>query len=418
MTDSRPTPSAAQLRDQLLQLRQLHEAGALSAEAFQQASTPLQQQLIEAVLATPPAAEPRPLPPGPPPPTATPRTARRPGLWLLALGGATAVAVLGYLGTGSPAALGMPPAGFVADAAAPAASAPHALGADAMAGMVDQLAARLKAQPADADGWAMLGRSYTTLGRHDEALAALRESLKQRPDDAATLADLADALAMRQGRSLKGEPTKLLQQALARDPDQLKALVLAGTAAFDAGDDAAATRHWQRAASVGPADSRLVQLARDGLAELQAKGGPTAAATSASPTAATSTSATATPAAAPAAARISGSVRLAPGLRATPSPEATVFVSARDADGAITMPLAVLRKQVKDLPFSFTLDDGMAMTPQARLSSVRRVVVSVRVSASGQAQPQPGDLAGRSLPVALGASDVVVEIQGAAAPVR
>jgi cytochrome c-type biogenesis protein CcmH len=415
MTDETPTTSVARLREQLLQLRQLHEAGALSAEAFREASAVLQQQLLDAVMATPPAASTPPVPPLPPAALA-PRARQRPLLWLAALGGATAVAVVGYFGTGSPAALGVPPAGFVADGAAPAASAPHALGADAMAGMVEQLAARLKAQPADADGWAMLGRSYTTLGRHDEALAALREALKQRPDDAATLADLADALAMRQGRSLKGEPMKLVQQALARDPDQLKALVLAGTAAFDAGDDAAATRHWQRATAVGPSDSRLVQLARDGLAELQAKGGGSGGVATASPTSAAATLPVAP--AAPTSARISGSVRLAAGVRATQAPEATVFVSARDADGAIRMPLAVLRKQVKDLPFSFTLDDTMAMAPQARLSSARRVVVSVRVSASGQAQPQPGDLAGRSPPVALGSSDVVVEIQGADAPAR
>lgn len=403
-----PIPAAIpKLREQLLQLRQLHEDGALSADALRQAWQPLAQQLVEAVLADTPA-------PGAPPqvrPEAAPaRPVRRPsGIAVAALAGAVALAVAGYTFTGRPAAIGVAPAGWVADAGAPAAAAPHDLGTDAIDAMVGQLAARLKAAPADAEGWAMLGRSYTTLGRHDEALQALREAQKQRPDDAAILADLADALAMQQGRSLEGEPTRLVQQALARDPDQLKALVLAGTAAFDRGDHASAERHWQRAVAAGPADSRLVQMARDGVDELRTL----AAAPGARDRSTPQQSVPAAPNA-----RISGTVRLAEGVRATQPPDATVFVFARAADAAAGMPLALLRRQVKDLPFTFTLDDSMAMSPAARLSGAQRVVVSARISASGQAQPQPGDLVGRSAPVAPGAQGLLVEIGAADAAAR
>jgi len=74
------------------------------------------------------------------------------------------------------------------------------------------------------------------------------------------------------------------------------------------------------------------------------------------------------------------------------------------------MPLAILRLQVKDLPVSFTLDDSLAMSPQARLSSAQRVVVGARISKSGNAMPQPGDLEVLSEPMAVGAKDVKLEI--------
>jgi cytochrome c-type biogenesis protein CcmH len=86
-----------------------------------------------------------------------------------------------------------------------------------------------------------------------------------------------------------------------------------------------------------------------------------------------------------------------------------VFIFARATEGP-RMPLAILRKQVKDLPLSFTLDDSMAMTPAAKLSSAQRVVVGARVSARGDATPQPGDLQGFSAPVAPGASGLKIQI--------
>jgi cytochrome c-type biogenesis protein CcmH len=103
-------------------------------------------------------------------------------------------------------------------------------------------------------------------------------------------------------------------------------------------------------------------------------------------------------------------VSLSPALAAKAQPGDTVFVFARPADGA-RMPLALLRRQVKDLPLNFDLDDSLAMSPQARLSSVQRVVVSARVSKSGQAQPQPGDFEGSSAAVAVGATGLKLVIE-------
>jgi cytochrome c-type biogenesis protein CcmH len=108
-------------------------------------------------------------------------------------------------------------------------------------------------------------------------------------------------------------------------------------------------------------------------------------------------------------ATVSGTVSLAKSLAGKVSPEDTVFIFAKATQGP-KMPLAILRKQVKDLPLSFSLDDSQAMSPQTRLSGFAEVVVGARVSKSGEAMPQPGDLQGQSAPVKLGATGVQVEI--------
>ncbi|MDP1692871.1 MAG: c-type cytochrome biogenesis protein CcmI, partial [Burkholderiaceae bacterium] len=119
--------------------------------------------------------------------------------------------------------------------------------------------------------------------------------------------------------------------------------------------------------------------------------------------------ATPTLAAAAGGASVSGTVTLAPALAAKANPEDTLFVFARAVEGP-RMPLAILRKQVKDLPLSFTLDDSLAMTPAARLSSAPRVVVGARISPRGDATAQPGDLQGFSAPVAPGATGLKIQI--------
>jgi cytochrome c-type biogenesis protein CcmH len=102
-------------------------------------------------------------------------------------------------------------------------------------------------------------------------------------------------------------------------------------------------------------------------------------------------------------------VSLSSALAAKVDPQDTVFVFARAVDGP-RMPLAIVRKQVKDLPLNFTLDDSMAMTPATKISSMQRVIVGARVSKRGEATPQPGDLQGQSPPVSPGARGLKIEI--------
>jgi cytochrome c-type biogenesis protein CcmH len=104
---------------------------------------------------------------------------------------------------------------------------------------------------------------------------------------------------------------------------------------------------------------------------------------------------------------VSGIVQLAPALAARVAPDDTLFVFARAAEGP-RMPLAVVRAQAKDLPFKFTLDDSSAMASGMKLSSQKQVIVGARISKSGNATPQNGDLEGASPPVEIGASGVTV----------
>jgi cytochrome c-type biogenesis protein CcmH len=112
---------------------------------------------------------------------------------------------------------------------------------------------------------------------------------------------------------------------------------------------------------------------------------------------------------------VSGTVTLSAALAKQAQPDDTVFVFARAAEGS-RMPLAILRKQVKDLPFNFKLDDSMAMSPTTALSSATKVIVGARVSKSGNAMPQPGDLSGQSQPVNVGTTGIKVEIHDAVKP--
>ena len=261
---------------------------------------------------------------------------------------------------------------------------PHNFDPQQLTGLVERLAARMRENPDDAEGWKLLGRSYAALGRFAEALDAYAKAAARNPRDAELLADMADVLATTRSERLQGEPEKLVLRALEIDPQNLKALALAGTAAFDRKDYGAAARYWQRMLSLvepGSEDARQIQAS---IAEARALG------------------AVAAPA-------LKGQVQLSPKLARKAAPDDVVFIFARAAQGP-PMPLAVLRKQVRDLPFAFALDDSMAMAPGMKLSAHPRVIVGARVSKSGDPAPKPGDLQGASAPVANDAQGVNVVI--------
>jgi cytochrome c-type biogenesis protein CcmH len=261
-------------------------------------------------------------------------------------------------------------------------------------GMVERLAARLKQNPDDVEGWKMLGRSYGVLGRFPEAIEAYAEAATRAPRDADLLVDFADVLAMANGRRLEGEPEKLVERALALDPQNLKGLALSGTAAFVRGDFARAAAQWERMLPLVGTDSEDARVIRGNIEEARAKVG--AAGGKAGP-----------------AVKLAGTVSLSPKLKGKASPEDTVFIFARAAEGP-RVPLAVLRKKVRELPVTFALDDSMAMAPGLNLSSFPRVVVGARISKSGTAASQAGDLEGLSAVVANDAAGVAVVIDGVA----
>ena len=263
--------------------------------------------------------------------------------------------------------------------------------AEQVEAMVAKLAERMKQNPDDPQGWAMLGRSYAVMNRFDDAAAAYGKAVARVPDNPNLLADYADALGMARGQSLLGEPEALIQRALKIDPDHGKSLALAGTVAFEKKDYAAAIRYWEKLVTQIPPDSDMARGVQSSIAEAHGLlGSKTAPATDK-------------------ATGVSGTVTLAPALKAKAAPDDTVFIFARAAEGP-RMPLAILRKKVSDLPVTFTLDDSTAMSPATRLSGTPQVIIGARISKSGNAMPQPGDLQGMSKPGNNTASGISVVI--------
>ncbi len=313
-------------------------------------------------------------------PTASVITARWPGIVAALIVPLLAIGL--YLKIGNPNAL---------DPAAlnPPATDPMITQLQQVETMLPKLEQRLQAQPNDPTGWDMLGKSYMALERYSEAVKAYAKLAELQPREAQVFADYADAQAMAQGQTLTGKPSELIAQALKLDPTNGKALYLAGFAAQEAGKPKDAIAHWEKLIAQLPPDSEGAAVLRQNLAELkQQMGGQVSA---------------------PAGASVSGQVRLAATLKGKSAPQDTLFVFARAVEGP-KMPLAMLRVQVKDLPVNFTLDDSMAMSPQMKLSNFPEVVIVARISKSGAAVPQPGDLEGVSAPVKLGAKNVAVEI--------
>ncbi len=308
-----------------------------------------------------------------------------------------------YAVIGKPAGLDVQPAAPLAGAST---QADPEVAPEAVQAMLATLAQRLQtpsADPAaDLQGWTMLARSYAGLQRFADADRAFARAIALAPRDAQLLADRADVLAVLQGQRTAGEPERLIAEALRLDPKNLKALALAGSAAYERRDLAGARAYWLQARELAPADGAFAAgLDRSLAAVAQETGaGATPAAT---PPATTAT--------APAA-RITGRVSLAPELAAQVSPTDTVFVFARAAQGP-RMPLAVQRVTVADLPFDFTLDDSLAMSPQARLSGATRVIVGARISRTGNATPQAGDLQGETAPIGTTLDGVRLSIDAA-----
>ena len=362
--------NVALYRDQLKELDADLAAGTLNAVRHEEARHEIERRLLEDVRAA-----------------AVPAAAVSGRKAAIAVGVAVPLAaILLYLAVGTPQAL-----------------APGAAGGDAptitrqqIEGMVERLAARMKETPDDVKGWVMLGRSYAVLDRYPESVAAYANAVKRSPPDAQLLADYADALAMSRGRNLRGEPERLIAQALKVDPKNVKALLLAGTAALEQKNFKGAIAYWERILKIVPPDSDIADAVRDGIADARALAGapkapPPRTAIKSAP------------------AGVGGTVRLAPALAAKAAPADTVFIFARPVDGP-RMPLAVVRKQVRDLPAAFTLDDSMAMTPAAKLSNHAQVVIGARISKSGNPVAQPGDLEGFSAPAKIGSAGVAVTI--------
>ncbi len=267
--------------------------------------------------------------------------------------------------------------------------------------MVENLAARLQREPTDVTGWTMLGRSYMVMERYPEARDAFARAYALAPDDPDLLSRYAEATSLAQGGELTGKPLELVTRLLELQPDHPNGLWLAGFAAYQRHDFQEAEKHWSRLAAMlgtGPNSDTLAKYLSEVRTRLGKPDVETTADTGVASSPVTDTLSQPADASATAPRSVSVRVSLAPELADRASPGDTVFIFARAAQGP-RMPLAIVQRTVAELPVSVTLDDSMAMSPAMKLSNFPEVVVGARVSKTGNAMPQAGDLEGSSEPL-------------------
>lgn len=268
------------------------------------------------------------------------------------------------------------------------------------------LVTRLKGHPDDVEGWALLGRAYQATNQADESLAAFKRAHEQAPDNASVAVEYAQALAFATpDHRIQGEARALLENTLETDAGNQRALWLLGISDYQGEHYDAAIAHWNRLLPLLTANSDVASSVKKQIADAQARrdgnAPPPSPSVPASPSqtgiAPVAAPAGATDASAQNAPRLTVNVALDPKLKAKFDPDATLFVFARAAKGP-PMPLAIQRLKASQLPLTLTLDDSMGMLPTMKLSMFPQIVVGARVSKSGNAMPQSGDLQAFSTP--------------------
>lgn len=297
-----------------------------------------------------------------------------------------------YLTIGTPEAINLPPAHSERQGQV-AGNQP----APDMNDVVRQIQQRLAEQPEDARGWFMLGRAHMTMGQFDDAVVAIRRSLQLSGDQPEILIRLADAIAMSQQGSMAGEPEPLLTRALAMEPQNPQGLWLLGMAQSERGDNTAAIATWNSLLPLLAGDPRSENEVRQLIERARQQGDATASgavdSVSAGANASTAVSAGNADQSSTQRDQLTVSVTVADAMAVDLPADTTVFVYAKAASGP-PMPLAVARRTLADLPFTVTLTDADAMMPAMRLSQFAEVSVGARISLSGDAIAQSGDLYG------------------------
>ena len=280
---------------------------------------------------------------------------------------------------------------------------------------IGALAARLAQQPDDVEGWALLARAYQATGRAQESLDAYRHAHELAGGDPAVTVEYAQALAMvAPDHRIQGESRDLLEGVLKTDATNQRALWLLGISDYQAGRYDSAIARWNTLLPLLEANSDVAASVKQQIAEAEAKrDGKGVASTAPEQGSAASAAPTgdnagpATRAAATSAPKLTVQVALDPKLAGRLDADATLFVFARAASGP-PMPLAIQRLKAVQLPLTITLDESMGMLPNLKLSMFPQVVVGARVSKSGNALPQSGDLQVLSAPIDVRRAEPIV----------
>ena len=303
--------------------------------------------------------------------------------------------MLMYAVTGQPLALN--PASLQAEAEQGSNVSP-----EKMTEMATALMRRLQDEPNQVDGWVMLARVQRARELFDESDEAFRKALALSKDDNLAI-EHAEVLAQKNQGNFAGQPWAIIQRVLTADPQHLNALFLAGSASYTELNYRSALRFWERAREVVEPNSPDAPELDRAIAQTREKMGLPAAPPRSNAMANAPGQLNTNSNNQASSARISGRVSVIKELADKVAPTDTVFVFATPVSGS-RMPLAIVRTTADKLPFDFVLDDSTSMNPAAKLSSMTEVTVKVRISKSGQAMAQPGDLGVSLTPVKLGSS--------------
>jgi cytochrome c-type biogenesis protein CcmH len=235
-------------RDQLHELERERGEGSLAEVDFEQARRELQRRLLEEVDPADGGTQ-----------SASHAPTRKTAITLLLF-----LPILALLGYGM---LGKPQALDPMQTAAPPKMTPEQIN-----DMVAKLAERMQANPDDMQGWLMLARSYKTMGRYEDAVAAYGKAEKVINDDPELLASYAETIAMAVGKGLSGKPAQLIERALKLDPQQPHALFLAGAAAMEAGDHKKGVAYWEALLPQVEPGSEIDRMLRSGIDKMKSGG--------------------------------------------------------------------------------------------------------------------------------------------------
>ncbi len=244
-------------------------------------------------------------------------------------------------------------------------------------------------RPEDAEAWLTLARLHAAQNAHALAEQALARVLALSPEPDLWI-ERAQMKALSAGGVYTGEPWQWIQDVLRTEPQHLNALVLAGSAALSEKRHAAAQDYWQRALALVPADSEAGQGLQQALAQAAER--------------------VATPAG-DAQPLIQGEVRVSTEVQSQISEGETLFVYAMAEEGS-RRPVAIWRGTPTSWPVRFALSDSMGMGAPPLLSSLAQVRLVARVSKTGSAQKQEGDLQVELPGVKTGVQGVVLQITG------
>ena len=366
---SQAKANAKVYRDQILDLDREHDSGHISDQEWQQSRDELSLRLLEDTSAVDdPAAK-----------------TEKPAIWTaVVLAVALPLGSMGmYMWVGQPEALNPL-----------ALKTPDQVDPKDLTKMAQTLAEKLQDKPDNLQGWVMLGRTYRTLENFDAALRAYDSALKLSDDDDLKL-ERIEVIAMQRQGQFEGEPWNVIREVLQRDPQHFGALLTAGSASYAEGKFAEALKYWEQARKPLDANNPDLEGLESAIATVRERLGMPPA--KAAPAATSGLN-------------VTGQVSLSASLKSKASPNDVVFIYATPANGD-RMPLAIFKTTVSQLPFNFTLDDSTAMAPDRKLSAAGEVMVKVRVTKSGNAMPQSGDLSGSLGPVKVGAKGLKLEIK-------